>query len=190
MCHRPGLQKILMQFEAENQPMVLEQLRQDERRWDDPWGERKSDFMQENSWRKRQPSKWAENEKEMPEIHVRVGPGKLSLVFSSMSFRNDWGKSGEIGNKYFHSPLVPWLETANGLLLPSFLSPPLFSQQTKSCIRLLLGFLYFVIPVRDCYFLNREMGSYEQGFEQGLMLFVSPPPSQIESLTPRMPRLC
>lgn len=159
--------------------MALEWLRLDERRWDDPWGERKSDFMQENAWGKRQPSKWAGNEKEMPEIHERVGPGKLGFVFSSMSFRREWGKSGEITKRYFHSPLVLWIETASGWLPPSFLSP-LFSQQTKSCIRLLLGFLYFVMPVKDCYFL----------LKQGLMFFVSPVPSQMESLTPRMSELC
>lgn len=101
-----------------------------------------------------------------------------SCVFIHV-FRKEWGKSGETTKRYFHSPLVLWLETASGWLPPSFLSP-LFSQQTKSCIRLLLGFLYFVRPVKDCYFL----------LKQGLMFFVSPVPSQMESLTPRMSELC
>lgn len=30
---------------------------------------------------------WAGNEKDMPEIHERIGARKFSLVFSSMSFR-------------------------------------------------------------------------------------------------------
>lgn len=156
--------------------MVLEQLRLDERRWDDLSGERKSIFMQVNTWRRRQPSKWAGNEKEMPEIHEGVGPRKLSLVFSSISVRKEWGKSGKIWNRYFHSPLAPLLETANSL--PHFLSPPLFSLQTKSCISLLLDFQF-------CYACKEFLfpawtGSY---------IFVSQVPSQMESLTPRMPGL-
>lgn len=147
-----------------------------EMRW--PWGERKPGFMQENAWRRR--AIQMGREWEMPEIHERVGCGKLSLVFSSMSFRKEWGKSGKIGNRYFHSPLVPRLETANGLFLPPFLFSSLFSQQTKSCIRLLLDCLDFMMPVKSCYFL----------LEQGLVFFVSPLPSQMEILTPRMRGLC
>lgn len=134
--------------------------------------------MQESAWRRR--AIQMGREWEMPEIYQRVGPGELSLVFSSLSFRKEWGKSGKIGKRYFHSPLVLWLETPNGLFLPPLLSPPLFSQHTKSCIRLPLGFLDFVLPVKCCYFL----------LEQGLIFFVSPAPPQMEILTPRMPRLC
>lgn len=159
---------------------MVGQLRLEERRRDEPWGERKPGFIQENAWRRRQPSKWTGNEKEMPEIHERIGPAKLHFLFPSMSFRKGWRKSGKTGNRYFHSPLVPGLEAAKGLFLPFFLSPLLFSQQTKSWISLLLGFLDLVMPVKSCYFL----------LEQGLTFFVSPVLSQMESLIPRMPGLC